>query len=131
MILKITRIRAIQNRLHDPPTSDEMGLLFETWLIRELQRLRDYHNKPHEFSFWREDKHEIDLLISNGHGPILAIECKTGRDLINSPTLNTFRTRFPKVPLVVASLQDKIPRSLDTGIEILPWLQVIELYKSL
>ena len=77
-------VRAIQNRLNDPPTPDELGFLFETWFVRELRRLRDYAGKPHEFSFWREGPHEIDVLVTGGRGPILAIECKSGRETIGA-----------------------------------------------
>jgi predicted AAA+ superfamily ATPase len=124
-------VRAIQNRLNDPPTPDEMGFLFEAWFVRELRRLRDYGDKDHEFSFWREGNHEIDMLITGGHGPILAIECKSGRDLISAQTLRAFRARFPKVPVVIASLQDQVPRRLESGVEILPWAKVLERYQSL
>ncbi len=124
-------VRAIQNRLNDPPTPDEMGFLFETWFVREIRRLRDYGNKDHEFSFWREGNHEIDLLIMGGHGPLLAVECKAGRDMPSAKTVHAFRARFAKVPLVVASLHDRVPRRLESGIEVLPWAQVLERYQAL
>lgn len=123
-------VRAIQNRLNDPPTPAELGFLFETWFVREIRRLRDYGDKAHEFSFWREGNHEIDLLISGGHGPLLAIECKTGHDLIGAQTLRAFRARFPKVPLVAASLHDHAPRRLETGIELLPWAHALKRYEE-
>lgn len=123
--------RAIQNRLNDPPTPTEMGSLFETWFVREIRRLRDYGDKAHEFSFWREGNHEIDLLIMGGRGPLLAVECKTGHDLISAQTVRAFRARFPKVPLVVASLHDQAPRRLKTGIDLLPWAKVLERYRAL
>ncbi len=118
-------IRALQNRLNDSPTPDEMGFLFEAWFVRELRRLRDYANKDHEFSFWREGSHEVDVLITGGHGPLLAIECKTGQGQISPQTYRAFHARFPKVPLIVASLNDHTPRKLATGIEILPWTQAL------
>ena len=124
-------ICAIQNRLNDPPTPVETGFLFETWFVREIQRLRDYGNKPHTFSFWRQGTHEVDLLVEGGRGPVMAIECKSGQDTISTATVNAFRTRFPKLPLIVASLNDRIPRRLESGIDILPWEQVLERYKAL
>lgn len=124
-------IRAIQNRLNDPPTQDEMGFLFETWFVREIQRLKDYGSKDHEISFWRHGIHEIDLLIIGGHGPLLAIECKTGHDSVSEQTVRSFRLQFPKIPLVIASLHDRIARKLETGVEILPYHKVLELYKAL
>jgi hypothetical protein len=65
------------------------------------------------------------------YGPLLAIECKTGHDLLGAQTLRVFRSRFPKVPLVVASLHDHVPRLLETGIELLPWAKVLERYQAL
>lgn len=124
-------VRAIQNRLTDPPTADEMGRLFETWLIRELIRIRDYREAPHEFSMWREGSHEIDLLITGGRGPLLAVECKTGHEGISAATLRAFKSRFPKVPLIVASLKDSVPRRLDTGVDILPWEKMLARYQDL
>jgi predicted AAA+ superfamily ATPase len=124
-------VRAIQNRLNDPPTPDEMGFLFETWFMREIRRLRDYGEKPHEFSFWREGNHEIDLLVMGGHGPLLAVECKSGHDPISAQTVRAFRARFPKVPLVAASLHDRVARRLEAGVELLPWAQVLERYQKL
>jgi predicted AAA+ superfamily ATPase len=124
-------VRAIQNRLNDPPTPDELGFLFETWFIRELRRSRDYGNRPHEFSLWREGLHEIDVLITGSYGPLLAIECKSGRDKIGPPAIAAFRSRFPKVPLVVASLTDRVPRRLESGIDVLPWKKALEMYEAL
>ena len=117
--------------VNDPPTPDELGYLFETWFVRELCRLRDYGNKPHEFSFWREGPHEVDVLITGGHGPILAIECKTGRDTINPSAVRAFRARFSRVPLIIASLKDRTTRRLDTGIDVLTWKRALEEYQSL
>jgi predicted AAA+ superfamily ATPase len=114
-------VRSIQNRLSDPPTNQELGFLFETWFIRELIRLRDYLRKSHEFYFWREGSHEIDVLVMNRGEPVLAVECKSGNESLSHSTLAAFRSRFPKVPLVIASLKDKAKRRLASGVEILPW----------
>ena len=124
-------VRAIQNRLNDPPTPVELGFLFETWFVREIRRLRDYGNKSHDFSFWREGTHEIDLLIKGGHGPLLGIDCKSGREVVNPRALAAFRARFPKVPLIIASLHDRTPRRLETGIDVLPWKSVLDRYQTL
>ncbi len=124
-------VRAIQNRLVDPPTAHEQGFLFEAWMVRELVRYRDAFMKPHEFAFWRDGGHEIDLLIMQGTKPLWAIECKAGQEGVSSGTLAAFRRRFPDLPLVVASLRDPSPRRLDSGIEILPWRDVLARYQAL
>jgi predicted AAA+ superfamily ATPase len=123
-------IRAMQNRLLDPPTAQERGVLFETWFVGELVRLRDYLRKPHTFSFWRERDVEVDLLIEDGHGPRLAIELKSGRADVGAPTLRAFSERFPKVRLIVASATDQRARKVG-GIEVLPWREALEVYRGL
>jgi predicted AAA+ superfamily ATPase len=69
-------VRALQDRLLNPATPPERGFLFETWFLNELIRSRDYMGKAHVFSFWRERNHEIDIIVSGGHGPVLAFEWK-------------------------------------------------------
>jgi predicted AAA+ superfamily ATPase len=123
-------VRAIQNRLVDPSSPIEAGFLFETWFVNELRRLRDYNNKSHEFSFWRDKNNEIDILISDGHGPILAIECKSGSSELSKPTIHAFKSKFPKVPLVVASLKETKSREVG-DILILPWQEVLRKYLAL
>ncbi|RPI79249.1 MAG: ATP-binding protein [Desulfobacteraceae bacterium] len=123
-------IRAIQNRLWDPPTPLEQGFLFETWFINELSRIRDYQNKPHEFSFWRERNHEIDFIVSKNGKPVLAIECKSGNANPDMATEKRFFDLFSGVPLIVASLVDKKPRKV-RNIDILPWQEALQYYKNL
>ncbi len=124
-------VRAIQNRLNDPPTPAEMGILFETWFFGELKRCRDYFGKAHEFSLWREGAHEIDLLVSGGRGPLAAFELKSGRSIVNNLAVKAFKSQFPKVPLFIVSLSDKIARKSAEGFEIIPWKTAIDYYKDL
>lgn len=121
-------VRALQNRLIDPPTPQEKGRLFETFFYNELRRLRDYHEKPYEFSFWREGDHEIDVLVNGPRGPLMAFECKTSSETISGATLLAFRKRFPTVPLFIASLKDAHPRKLDNGVTVLPWRQATDVF---
>ena len=121
-------VRAIQNRLNDPPSPLERGVLFETWFFRELIKYRDAGAREHVFSFWREGTHEIDILVEGGHGPLLAIECKSGRTDIRRSTVEAFRKRFPSVPLIVASLTDRVSRRLAMGVDVIPWKDALERY---
>ncbi len=123
-------VRSIQNRLEDPPTAPETGFLFETWFVTEVIRIRDYYEKDHQIAFWRSRNHEIDIIISGGHGPILAIECKSGKSDVAGSTFHAFKTSFPGTPLLVASLTDDRPRRAG-GVDILPWRQVLETYRML
>lgn len=122
-------VRALQNRLNDPPTPTEKGFLFENWFFRELVRIRDYSNKNHEITLWRSGEHEIDFLILGGRGPKLAIECKTGHETPSASTIRAFRKNFPKVPLVIASMVDDRKRQLDSGIQVLPWREALLVYE--
>ncbi|OGR83140.1 MAG: hypothetical protein A2901_04795 [Elusimicrobia bacterium RIFCSPLOWO2_01_FULL_54_10] len=124
-------VRAMQNRLMDPPTPEDLGFLFECWMVRELTRLRDYAQKPLELSFWREGPHEIDILVMRGANPALGIECKSGKSPLKKGTVQAFQKRFPQVPLIVASHQDSSPRKLEMGIEVLPWRHAIDRFCSL
>ncbi|MBF0409079.1 MAG: ATP-binding protein [Candidatus Riflebacteria bacterium] len=123
-------IRALQNRLLDPPTPQETGFLFETWLINEFIKIRDYSRKHHELSFWRERDHEVDLLVCSGNKPILAVECKSGNDDLKPGTIKRFRECFPDTRLVVASMTAERKR-LYNDIEVLPWTEVLEIYEQL
>lgn len=121
-------VRALQNRMVDPPTPQEKGFLFETFFYNELKRLRDYYEKPYELSFWRDGKHEIDILVTGPRGPIMAFECKTSTDTISDATRTAFHKRFPALSLIVASLKDEHPRKLDNGVVILPWRQALNTF---
>ncbi|MCU0666065.1 MAG: AAA family ATPase [Candidatus Omnitrophica bacterium] len=119
-------VRALQNRLVDPPTPQERVFLFETFFYNELKRMRDYHEKPYELSFWREGKNEVDILVKGSRGPIMAFECKTSTDTMSDATRIAFRRRFPKLPLFVVSLKDTHSRKLDNGVVVLPWRQALD-----
>lgn len=120
-------VRAIQNRLLDPPSAREIGFLFETWFLNELRRLRDYLDLPYDFSFWRERNNEIDILISKGGEPQLAIECKSTRQDISFSLVRAFGNRFPKTKLIVASKLDARSR-ITKGIEIHPWKKALDIF---
>ena len=108
----------------------EKGFLFENWLVAELIRIKDYYSKEHQFSFWRKKNQELDILISDGRGPKLAIECKSGKTEVHSATIDAFKKAFPGVQLIVASLNDRRPRKIGS-IDTLPWKDVLTLYRDL
>lgn len=123
-------VRALQNRLVDPPTPQEKGHLFETFFYNELRWLRDYYEKPDEISFWREGKLEIDLLISGPKGQMMAFECKTSSETISEATVTAFRKRFPETKLYIASLKDTNSRKLKNDVTVLPWRKALDIYCS-
>ena len=124
-------VRAMQNRLNDPPTEMEMGFLFENWLLAELIKINHYYSKGHEFSFWRKRNHEMDIIISNGRKILMAIECKSGKVVNAGASVEAFKTQFSKVPVVIVSLQDKMKRKLKDNVELFPWKEFINRYVDL
>jgi predicted AAA+ superfamily ATPase len=123
-------LRSLQNRLVDPPTPQERGFLFETFFYNELKRARDYSEKPYIFSFWREGKHEIDILVTGPRGPVMAFECKTSSETVSEAARVLFQKRFPGVPLFIVSLKDEHPRKLDNGVTVLPWRYALDMFRS-
>jgi len=100
------------------------------WIVNELIRIRDYSHKPHEFVFWRERDHKIDILVLKNNVVILAIECKSGSADLKASTIAIFRGRFPNVRLIVASMIDERKRTAG-GVEVFPWREALEVYRSL
>ena len=124
-------IRALQNRLSDKPTPIEQGLLFETWIANELIRIRDYSGYEHRISLWRKGRWEIDFIIESKGKPLMAIKCKTGRQIKNTPSLKAFQKDFPRTPLVICSLSDNRTRKLAENIWIEPYKQTIKRYREM
>ncbi len=122
--------RALQRLASAEVSPLEYGFLFETWFVNEIIRIRDYTEKEHRISLWREGEWEIDLLIEDGRGPLMAFECKSGRQVGNSPSLNAFRKKFPKVPLYVCAAQDSERRKLENGAIVLPWREALWTYRG-
>jgi len=117
-------VRALQNRVNDAPIPTELGFLFEGWFAAELRRLRDYARSDHTFCLWRRRQHEVDIVVCDGHGPVLGIECKSGIADMKRSTVAAFAEVFPGVPLVVASLRDALPRRTGS-VMVLPWQQAL------
>lgn len=124
-------IRALQNRLSDNPTPIEKGMLFETWIANELIRIRDYSEYEHRISLWRKGRWEIDFIIESRGKPLMAIECKTSRQIKNTHSLKAFQKDFPGVPIFICSLSDKRTRKLDKNMWVEPYKETINRYRKL
>ena len=124
-------VRALQNRLTAPLTPEEQGVLFETWIANELIRIRDYSRREHRISFWRKERWEIDFLIESGGRPVLAMECKSGRQIKNKNSIKAFQKDFPDVPVIIISLQDKRRRKIGENIHLEPYEKALALYRNL
>ncbi len=122
-------VRALQGLADSKPSPSDLGFLFETWFINEVRRINDYQKKRWDLNVWREAKWELDLVVSKGSRPQMAIEIKSSR-VDHLHAAHAFKRIFPKTPLVIASLVDTIPRKLD-GLEVLPFETVLKHLRTL
>ncbi len=124
-------IKALQKRLTSQPSPEELGFLFETWIVNELIRIRDYCRYEHRISLWRKGHWEIDFLIESAGKPLMAIECKSGRQIANRKSVEAFQKDFPKVPVIICSLQDKRKRKIGENLWLEPYKNVLSRYRNL
>lgn len=69
-------VRALSGRLPYPPTEEECGTLFETFILQQLHAYLSYTKKHYPLFFWQNHSgSEVDILLEtqNGH---CAIEIK-------------------------------------------------------
>ena len=72
--------RALTGRLAYPPTPEELGTLFETWLLHELRAFISYSGLGYPVHFFRtHDSVEVDVLLETRDG-FLALEFKTATE---------------------------------------------------
>ena len=125
-------LRGLQNRLNDPPTGQELGLLFEGWFIYEVKKINSYFRKRLTIELWRKNEFEIDLLVRNGRGDGLAIEIKSGVVApLSESLIKNFKMHFPNIEILIASRLDTLPRLLDSGTRVLPWRDVLKMVENL
>ena len=124
-------VKALQKRLTSQPAPEELGVLFETWIANELIRIRDYCRYEHRISLWRKGHWEIDFVIESGKRVLMAIECKSGKQIKNKKSIEAFQKDFPKVPVVICSLQDKRSRKIGENIKVAPYKEVLLRYRNL
>jgi predicted AAA+ superfamily ATPase len=69
--------RALSGRLPYAPTQDELGSIFETYLLHEVRAFLAYTERPYPLYFFRtHDDVEVDLLFESARG-MIAIELKS------------------------------------------------------
>jgi predicted AAA+ superfamily ATPase len=98
--------RALLGTLQDRPARFERGALFEQWIIQEVNRFNEYHQKDWKLSFWKTTHGaEVDLLISRGPRILAAIECKSSSQLSTSDLsgLSSFHETNPNVPCTIVA----------------------------
>lgn len=69
--------RAMTGRIAYPPTSDELGFLFETYIFHEVKTYLSYSRLKYNLYYWRSyDDVEVDLICETRNG-FVAIEIKS------------------------------------------------------
>lgn len=118
---------AICQRLHDPLAPNVKGKLFEQWIINEIQAHIAYHNKERTLYFWRTTLgHEVDLLVTQGHKPILGIEIKLKERLEKKDFTGIIKLKedYPNLPTwMISNVSDPYE---ENGVIIMPWRYFLE-----
>jgi predicted AAA+ superfamily ATPase len=99
---------ALRENLTDPPTGDVYGRLFEQFVIQQVRSILHYRSFEGSLSYWKaRGGREVDLVISRGSKPLLAIEIKatTRPSKEDFGGLVSFSDEYPKVPGLVVSNQ--------------------------
>lgn len=118
---------ALRENLTDPPTGDIYGALFEQWVIQQVRAILHYRSFEGSISYWKvRGGKEVDLILSRGSKPVLAVEIKsTSRPGVSDFSgLVSFSEEYPKVPGVVVSNQPKA--TLSGPYEGIPVLEFLE-----
>jgi len=121
--------------LHQRPISrDQFGPLFEHWLILQIIYLNRALRKGWKLSSYRtEAGAEVDLVIE-GADRIVGVEVKGSNNVGLSDTRGLFSLRevvgrYKPLKMRIAYLGES-PQLLENGVEVLPYLQLLETLRS-
>lgn len=106
-------------------SSQEMGPLYEQWIINEIYRLNKYSGKNYELTYLlTKGGLEIDLVLKEPRGKYIFIEVKSSNKVRESHLLHltSLKKDFPK-HRYICICQEPVAR-MQSGIEILPWQSV-------
>lgn len=74
LLCRILRIKTPE----ELETHSLRGAIFENWCVTEIQKAFFHQGQRPAFSFWRDQKIEVDVLVDSFIDKILAFECKSG-----------------------------------------------------
>lgn len=117
--------RALTRRLAYEPTPEELGTLFETWLLHELRAFLSYSGLSYPPHYFRtHDGVEVDLLLETRKG-FLALEFKSTKDWRSSwnAGFRRLREEIPHVRCVGVFAGSR--RQKGGGFEIWPYAQFL------
>ena len=107
------------------PGSADFGKSFEQYILMELKAYQAYRNPDLQIAFWRTaGGYEVDFLLGEKD---VAIEVK-GSSRVHEGDLRGLRALPEDGPVrrrVIVCLEEE-PRTLEDGIEVLPWQSFLE-----
>ncbi|MFO1519209.1 MAG: AAA family ATPase [bacterium] len=118
-------IRALSGRLPYPPSHEETGALFETFLFNEIRAYLSYSKKRYPIYFWSSpDKVEVDLFCETRKG-YTAIEFKSNVqwDRKFNKGLKRIRQEVQEARTIGVYAGERT--ALVDDIEILPWAEFL------
>lgn len=115
--------RAIQGLACYPlRSSQELGPLFEHWIISEIHRLNSYTRRNYQMSYLRtKGGLEVDLVLEHPQGETILIEIKSSpvvRD-VQLTSLIAFKKELSDVRCLCICREEQ--GRLVEGVEVLPW----------
>lgn len=113
--------RALTGRLPYPPTPEELGTLFETYLLHELRAFLSYGGLGYPLSYFRtHDGVEVDVLFETRRG-FVALELKSATEWRTAYDKGFARVReeLPKVKCVGVYAGERALSS--NGADVLPY----------
>jgi len=120
--------REIENTSHLPiATSQELGVVFEHWLITEIFKLNSYKRKKYELSYLlTKGGVEIDLVLTEPRTPPVFVEIKSTKTIQDShiKSLIAVKDKFPESRCLLLCCE-RYPISRQ-GVDIFPWREGLE-----
>ncbi len=120
--------RALSGRLAYPPTTEEQGPLFETFILNEIKAYLSYQKKRYELFYWSSyDQVEVDVLLEDQTGHI-------GIEIKNSSKWQTkFERGLKRISEEIGKSKMRCygvftgPKSLiSNGIKVLTWKDFLQ-----
>lgn len=122
-------VRALSGRLAYPPLHEELGALFETFILNELRAYLHYNDMEYPLYYWRSHGgNEVDIFLETSKG-FLAIELKSTLVWERKYSKGLYRLREEigkwKVKCLGVFLGER-PVRMD-GVDIYPAMQFLRL----
>ena len=103
----------------------EFGHSFENYVLMELKAYQAYRNPELDIRYWRTSTgFEVDFILGEMN---VAIETKASRNVHSAHTraIRALREEHRVARAIIVSLE-KHPRTLESGLEVLPWQDFLQ-----